>query len=126
MVFISLKKGRSRWRRCTSISSLVIKYIYCACMHFSVSKFKFNWHCFATKMCQLLSQVSLSWHLIKCVNCICLNWQFKNSKFSCLATKHQISVTNMSKGSIDNYLNAKCITNIVLLRTCQFGKIGNL
>ena len=48
-------------------------------------------------------------------------------KFSCLATKHQIGVTNVSIGSIDNgLLNAKCITNTVLLRTCLFGKIGNL
>ena len=55
-------------------------------------------------MCQLLSQESLSWYLIKGVNCICLNWQFKNSKFSCLATKHQIGVANVSIAPIDNYI----------------------
>ena len=51
------------------------------------------------KMCQLLSQVSLSWHLIKCVNCISLNWQLKMLMFG-----GKIGAINMSKGSIDNYL----------------------
>ena len=61
--------------------------------------------------------------LAKCVNCACLNWQLK---IQILMFGSKIGVTNVSKGSIDNYINAKCITNIVLLRICQFGKIGNL
>ena len=124
MVFISLKKGKSRWRRCPSISSLVIKYVYCVCMHFSLSKFKFNCHCFVTKMCQLLSQVSLSWHLIKCVNCACLNWQLKNSNSHVWQQNRCYKCVKRLNRQLS--LNAKCITNIVLLRTCQFGKIGNL
>ena len=45
-------------------------------------------------MCQLLSQVSLGWHLIKCVNCTCLNWQLK---IQILMFGSKIGVTNMSK-----------------------------
>ena len=65
------------------------------------SKFKFNCHCFVTKTCQLLSQVSLSWHLIKCVNCACLNWQLK---IQILMFGNKIGATNVSKGPIDNCL----------------------
>ena len=64
------KKGKSRWRR---LAVLVIKLCLLCLACFLLRKFKFNCHCFVTKTCQLLSQVSLSWHLIKCVNCICLN-----------------------------------------------------
>ena len=83
------------------ISSLVINMcVYCV-LPSSLQKFKFNCHCFVTKTCQLLSQVSLGWHLIKCVNCACLNWQLKILMFG-----SKIGVTNVSKGSkgsIDNY-----------------------
>ena len=69
-----------------------------------------------------ISSGTLVWQLIISVNCVCLNWQLK---IQILMFGSKIGVTNVSIGSIDNYLNTKCITNTVLLRTCQFGKIGN-
>ena len=93
--------------------------IYLLCLFLLVvSKFKFNWHCFVTKMCQLLFQVSIWQQLTKCVNCICLNWQLKNSNSHVWQQKYVLQTCQQAQQTIVFKCKMHYKHN-VLLRTCQ-------
>ena len=84
------------------ISSWVIKMCLLCLAFFCFKNSNLIAIVLSPKTCQLLSQVSLSWHLIKYVNCVSLNWQLKMLMFG-----SKIGVKNVSKGSkgsIGNYL----------------------